>query len=423
MHDTYDCIVLGGGPAGTTTAALTARSGLRTLLVEREKVPRFHVSEVVLPAAGGPLEKLELLSAMEESRFVQAEGVQLLGHTGQPLFQVPYSERPSGRGSRSWHVVRSEFDAMLLEHAARWGAECIDRTTARQVLFDGGRAYGVRLETQQGESREVRARVVVDATGQNALLARQLGLLTPLPRLRNVAIWGYYRGARRDGCEHGCCTTLLRTEQGASWFWYVALPDDLTSIGVVADHDYLLAEGGRAAGAFEDELVKCPALVERLMHAQLVSHFRVMRDFAYRTARQAGDGWVLVGDACGYVDPILSASVHLSLASGELAAEAIVDACHSGDVSAHTLARWAPGHTAALIRLEQLALALYTSDFRLDAFLDEHPQHRGPLADLLMGRVFGDAGDSVLAEIKAQLGPETGAGVPDNPTTNEGSAP
>jgi len=399
MRDTYDCIVLGGGPAGATTAALTARSGLRTLLVERENVPRFHVGEVVLPAAGGTLEKLGLLSALEESRFVRASGMQLLGHTGQPLLQVPYAERQGGRGSRSWHVVRSEFDGMLLDHAKHWGAECVDRTTARQVLFDGERAYGVRLETQQGASREVRARVVVDATGQNALLARQLGLLVPLPRLRNVAIWGYYRGARRDGGEHGCWTTLLRTEQGASWFWYVALPDDLTSIGVVADHDYLSAEGGQAAGALEDELVKCPALVERLIHAQLVSHFRVMRDFSYRTSRQAGDGWVLVGDACGYVDPILSASVHLSLASGELAAEAIVDACHSGDVSAQSLGRWTPDYTAALTRLEQLALALYTPDFRLDAFLGEHPEHSSPLAELLMGHAFCDRVDALLNEL------------------------
>jgi flavin-dependent dehydrogenase len=423
MHDTYDCIVLGGGPAGTTTAALTARSGLRTLLVEREKVPRFHVGEVVLPAACGTLEKLELMSALEESRFVRASGMQLLGHTGQPLLQVPYAEPQGGRNSRSWHVVRSEFDAMLLEHAARWGAECVDRTTARQVLFDGERAYGVRLETQQGASREVRARVVVDATGQNALLARQLGFVEPHPRLKNVAIWGYYRGARRDGGEHGCDTTLLRTEQGASWFWFVPLPDDMTSIGVVADRDRVLAEGSQSAGVFEDELVKCPALVERLIHAQLVSHFRVMRDFSYRTARQAGDGWVLVGDACGYVDPILSASVHLSLASGELAAEAIVDACHSGDVSAQSLGRWTPGYTAALTRLEQLALALYTPDFRLDAFLGEHPQHVGPLADLLMGHVLCNAGDSVLAEMKALRGPEPGSGAPNDPTTNEGSAP
>ncbi|MEQ8788190.1 MAG: NAD(P)/FAD-dependent oxidoreductase [Pirellulaceae bacterium] len=403
MKDAYDCIVIGGGPAGSTTAALVADGGCSTLLLEREKVPRFHVGESLMPETYWPLKRLGVLEQMKRSQFVKKVSVQFINDTGresQPFFFKEHDPRES---SETWQVERADFDKMLFDNAAAKGADCLDQTRVREVLFEGEKAVGVRLETQDGSPREIACRVVVDATGQQSFLASRLGLRVDDQRLRKAAIWGYYRGAKRDPGEHGGATIIMHTEGKHSWFWYIPLSNDITSIGVVADNDYLLKGRGKPASVFEDELVKCPGLASRLMDAELISKFRVAKEFSYTTRKQAGDGWVLVGDAFGFIDPIYSSGVYFALRSGELAADAIVEGLAAGDTSAEQLSKWASDFRGGTKWIRKLVDAYYTNEFSFGMFMRDHPEHAGNLTDLLIGRIFHDGAGRIFDDMDPML--------------------
>jgi flavin-dependent dehydrogenase len=304
-------------------------------------------------------------------------------------------------------VTRADFDKMLFDNAAEKGAECHDQTRVMDILREQDRVVGVTLKTAKGELHEVRSQVLVDATGQQAFLANRLGLRVDNPALRKVAIWGYYRGARRDSGEHGGATIILHTCDKSSWFWYIPLADDITSIGVVGDRDYLLKGRGQPSDVFEDELVKCPALVERLMNAELSSEFRTAKEFSYSTKQNAGDGWVMVGDAWGFIDPIYSSGVYFALRSGELAADAIVAGLRSGDTTASQLSGWYEDFAAGTRWIRKLVDAYYNNDFSFGRFLRDYPQHAGNLTDLLIGRIFHDGAGRIFDDMDPELAKAT----------------
>ena len=388
MKDQYDCIVMGGGPAGSTVAALVGEAGYSTLLLEREKMPRFHIGESLMPETYWIFQRLGVLEKMQKSKFVKKYSVQFVSSTGRESAPFFFQEHDPRESSQTWQVERADFDKMLFDNAAEKGAECRDESRVLDVLFEGGRAVGVRAAVQGGEPREIRAKVVVDATGQQAMLINRLGLRQDDPSLRKAAIWTYYKNARRDADDNGGATIVLHTQARESWFWYIPLSDNITSIGVVGDNDYLLKGRGRPEEVYEDELVKCPALVERLMNAEMVGQFRVAKEFTYSSRQSAGDGWVLVGDAFSFIDPLYSSGVYFALKMGELAADCIVEGLQSGDTSAGQLGRWSQEFVQGAQWVRQLVYAYYTHEFSFGAFLREHPEHRGVLTDILIGRIF-----------------------------------
>jgi flavin-dependent dehydrogenase len=399
MKQNYDCIVIGGGPAGSTAATLVAERGFSTLLVEREKVPRFHVGESLMPETYWSLQRLGVLDQMDARGFVQKLSVQFVGTSGresQPFF---FREHDPRACSQTWQVERAEFDKMLFDNAAAKGADCYDQTRVMSVAFTGGRAEGVRLTTAGGDQRDVQARVVVDATGQHALIANALGLRIDDPELQNAAIWGYYRNARRDEGENGGATIIMHTKGKRSWFWFIPLSDNVVSIGVVGTAQYLLKGRGKPAEVFQEELADCPALVGRLVHAELASPLRVAKEFSYTTQQQAGDGWVLVGDAFGFIDPVYSSGVYFALKSGEMAADAIVEGLQKGDTSQNQLASWIDEFVSGTQWLRKLVAAFYTNEFSLGHFLRDFPDHRANLIDLLIGRIFHDGAGRIFEDM------------------------
>ncbi len=403
MNDYYDTIVMGAGPAGSTAAALVAEAGFSTLLVDREKMPRFHVGESLMPESYWVFQRLGVLEKLQRSSFVRKVSVQFVSHTGrqsQPFFFPDHDPRDC---SRTWQVDRAEFDQLLFDHAAEKGAQAHDQTRVLEVLLEGDRATGVRLQTPDGQTRTVCARVVVDATGQQSIIANRLHLKHFDPDLRKVAVWGYYRGAQRDPGDHGGATIVLHTQEKHSWFWFIPLSGGVTSIGVVGNADYLLKDRGEPSEIFEDELVRCPALTDRLMDAELVSQFRVVREFSYTVSRGAGDGWVSVGDAAGFIDPIYSSGVYFALVTGQLAADAIVQGLATGDVSQEQLGKWIPSFQQGAQWVRRLVQAFYTPEFSFGRFLRDHPQHQANLTDLLIGRVFHDGAGSLFADMDADV--------------------
>ncbi len=403
MKKSYDCIVIGGGPAGSTVAALVAETGRSTLLLEREKMPRFHVGESLMPETYWIFKRLGVLERMQKSDYVKKVSVQFVTHAGkesQPFF---FKEHDPRECTQTWQVERAEFDNMLFENAREKGADCFDEVRVRDVLVDGQRARGVRIAGEGESLQDITARVVVDATGQQALLAGKLGLRDDDPNLKKAAIWGYYRGARRDPDEHGGATVILHTEGKHSWFWYIPLQNDVTSIGVVADNDFLLKGRGSPASVFEDELVKCPNLLERLDRAELVDGFHVAKEFSYNTRQHAGDGWVLVGDAFGFIDPIYSSGVYFALKSGEMAADAIIEGLAGDDTSAAQLGKWTDEFKSGTKWIRKLVSAFYTNEFSFGHFMRDFPDHRGNLTDLLIGRIFYDGAGKLFEDMDPQL--------------------
>ena len=389
MGADYDVIVAGGGPAGSTTATLLAEQGHRVLIAERAAEPEFKIGESLMPATYWTFERLGMLDRMRSSRFPEKRSVQFYTPDGKATAPFYFHEFDDHESSQTWQVVRSEFDQMLLDNAAERGAEVRRGWNLREVLFDGERAVGARFRTADGEERDISSRVFVDATGQSHFLASRLGTRTVEPRLRQVSFFTHYRGALRgEGIDEGA-TVILHTKNGDSWFWYIPLPGDLMSVGVVGPVDHMIK--GRIADpeqVFAEELAFCPALQEKLAGATRVEPMRALRDFSYSASRVAGDGWVLTGDAFGFIDPIYSSGVFLALKSGELAADAIHDGLVGDDLSAGTLGAFEPELRSGSDALRKLVYAFYDEGFHFGRFLRRYPDCREPLIDLLMGNVF-----------------------------------
>lgn len=384
----HDVVVVGGGPAGATVGTLLAQHGRRVLIVERSHFPRFHIGESLMPETYWTFKRLGMLPRLRASHFVKKYSVQFVNAAGRESAPFYFDEANPHECSQTWQVLRSEFDRMMLDNAAEQGAEVWQGTNAVEVEFDGGRAAGVVVE-RDGRRIHVGAKVVVDATGTNALLSRKLDLRQPDPALRKAAVFAHYRGAFRDPHPRDEGATLvLHVEAQNGWFWYIPLPDDIVSIGVVGDIDYLIKGRPSPEQTLDQEIRRCPFIVPRLRSATRASPVHVISDYSYGSTRCAGDGWVLVGDAFTFLDPIYSSGVFLALKSGELAADAIHAALESGDLSGRSLGCWGEHFYAGVQSIRKLVYAFYTKGFSFGQFTREHPEHKKGLTKLLIGDVF-----------------------------------
>lgn len=348
----YDVLVLGGGPAGSTAAALLAREGRSVALLERERGPRYHIGESLLPSV---LPFLEELGVAEE---VAARGYQRkLGQTfvwGRDRSPWVLDFRELDVYPFAYFVERADFDALLLRNAARHGAAVHEGVTVEDVLTDeAGRVRGVRARrADTGEAWSPTARYVLDATGQNALLARRSGERQYVEGLRNVAVWSYWEGAGRLAPPADEHIITVSTETG--WIWFIPLRDGRTSVGVVTSDVGELRAGGAAR---EDELAefyrralgRAELVGELLAGARQVDGMHTQRDWSYCARRFYGPGFALAGDAACFIDPILSTGVHLAMTGGYNAALAL----HSA------LAQ--PAHEPAFMRYFQRS---YTATYR-----------------------------------------------------------
>ena len=236
--------------------------------------------------------------------------------------------------------------------------------------------------------------VIVDSTGQRSLIGRQLNLNTIEPNLKKASLFTHYEGGHRDaGIDEGA-TLIMHTEDKESWFWSIPLPYNRTSVGVVGELDYLLQNRRDSDGKldaqkiFNEELEKCQPLKLRLDGAKQLFPIQTTKDFSYRASRIAGDNWVLIGDAFGFLDPVYSTGLFLALKSGEMAADAIMGAFQENDFSEKQLGNFGKTFVDGMEAFRKLVYAFYTKDFSFARFLSEYPEHLSGIIDILSGDVY-----------------------------------
>ncbi|MCG9126095.1 tryptophan 7-halogenase [Candidatus Poribacteria bacterium] len=398
-HAKYDTIIIGGGPAGSTAATLIAQQGYSVLLLERESEPSFKIGESLIPSTFWTFKRLGMLEKLRASHFPQKYSVQFFTRTGKATNPFYFFETNPHESSVTWQVLRSEFDQMLLDNAVEKGVVVRRGVSVRNVIFDGDKATGVSTltvdrNTQEKQEETIHGTVIVDSTGQRSLIGRQLNLNTIEPNLKKASLFTHYEGGYRDtGIDEGA-TLILHTEEKDSWFWSIPLPYNRTSVGVVGELDYLLQnrrdENGKldAQKIFEEELNKCLPLKDRLEGAKQLFPMQTTKDFSYRASRIAGQNWLLIGDAFGFLDPVYSTGLFLALKSGEMAADVIIDALKENDYSAERLGSFGQTFVDGMEAFRKLVYAFYTKEFSFARFLSEYPEHLGGIVDILSGDVY-----------------------------------
>jgi flavin-dependent dehydrogenase len=390
-HDTVDVIVIGGGPAGSTASALLAERGYRVLLLERETFPRYHIGESLIPYTWFTLNRLGVVDWLRRSACPRKYSVQFVSITGKVSQPFYFFQTIRHECSQTWQVWRGEFDAMLLDNARAKGVEVRHGVSVRDVLMDGSRVVGVRADTKDGaKGQEIRAKVVIDASGRDSLLSRKFGWKDRDPDLNKIAVWSYYKGAKRDpGLDEGATTVAYVPQKG--WFWYIPMHSDIVSVGVVGEPGYLYRDTRNPDEIFHREAQACAWIRDHIAVGQQCEPVRVTGEYSYHSKRIGGDGFCLAGDAFAFLDPLFSTGVFLALKSGELSADAIHDALSTdGQVSASHLDRYYATQRQAVNSFRQLVRAFYTLSFSFREFLGEYPHLHSLIVDTLVGNVFTD---------------------------------
>jgi 2-polyprenyl-6-methoxyphenol hydroxylase-like FAD-dependent oxidoreductase len=240
--------------------------------------------------------------------------------------------------------------------------------------------------------------------GQTAMLQNRFKLRIWDPVLNKGAIWTYWEGAYRDTGRDEGATMVLQTSDRQGWFWYIPLHDDIISIGVVAPFDALFKGRGPYAQTYEEEVERCPVVKQRVNSAKRVTGYFATKDYSYRARQVSGDGWVLVGDAFAFLDPLYSSGVLLALRSGEMAADAIVEGFAKDDTSAAQLGKWGPVFNEGVDRMRRLVCEYYDG-FSFGRFVKRHPHLKGHLTDLLIGDLFTDKVDEVWQPMESLYEP------------------
>ena len=314
--DLYDVAIIGGGPAGSTAAALLARAGRRVIVFEREKFPRFHIGESLLPFSMKAFTRLGLHEKFLRAGFIKKFGGEFFSACSSEGTKFYFKDAYRSQTDHSYQVTRADFDKVLLDHAAESGAEVNEGTGVKSVEFANEH---VDLAITNGKS--TRARYVIDASGRNSVLGTKFNIKKTYEHLKKLSIFAHYDGVWRPEGIDATLTVLIRGID--RWFWIIPLTAERTSIGVVLDSETFRSSKQTPEDFLEQALLEQPVIMQRMREARRVSGVHVAADFSYRSTQLYGDRWLLAGDAAGFVDPIFSSGVFLAVFSGELAADAL----------------------------------------------------------------------------------------------------
>lgn len=390
-ESTHDVLILGAGPAGSASAALLAEKGHRVLVLEREKFPRYHIGESLLPFTYQPLQRLGMIDRMKKSAFVKKYSAQFVSPSGQASLPFYFFNRYDRETiAQTWQVLRSEFDQMLLDNARERGAEVKEETTVKELLREGESVVGARAQLKDGSIMDFRATITLDCTGKEAFTAVRNGWRMKDPYLNKVAVWTYYKGAKRDeGIDEGATTVAYVPEKG--WFWYIPQHNDMVSVGVVAEGKYLTRGGIKSPeDIFKREIEQNQWVKEHLACGKQTGSYYLTSEYSYHAQHCATDGLLLVGDAFAFLDPVFSSGVMLALKSGTMAADAVHQAFVEKNFSPERFSDYATFLRQGVENMRKLVYAFYDPNFSFGKVIKKYPDAAGLITDCLSGDVNKD---------------------------------
>jgi flavin-dependent dehydrogenase len=320
--ESCDVAVIGGGPAGSTAATLLARQGYRVIALEKEHHPRFHIGESLLPMNLPVFERLGVLEKVRALGVYKA-GADFEADNARGYNTYAFSDVVGQSPPHAFQVWRQDFDQMLFEHARASGADAREGHKVLRAEQVDARETWLDVRSDDGREYRIRARYVVDASGRDTFLSGRKKLKRKNTQHQSAAIFGHFRGVvRREGGDAGNISIYSFAH---GWMWLIPLPDGVTSVGAVCRPEYLKQRKGPAADFLLATLQANPALAQRLERAELIDgRAHATGNYAYDSARMGGTGWVMVGDAFAFLDPVFSSGVYLAMSGAEQAA-AMVD--------------------------------------------------------------------------------------------------
>src|SRR5687767_12077264 len=385
-----EIIIIGAGPAGSAAAATLAEKGRSVLVLEREKFPRYHIGESLLPLTFQPLKRLGLIDKMRQSAFVKKYSVQFVSTSGKASQPFYFNTRYDDDIAQTWQVLRSEFDQMLMENARAKGATVVEEVSVSSLLREGERVVGVRAQHKDGSSAEYRAPITLDCSGKESFAAARNHWRLRDPQLNKIAVWTYYKGAKRDpGIDAGATTVAFVPEKG--WFWYIPQHNDMVSVGVVAEAKYLTRGGLKdSAAIFRREIDQNLWIKDHLAPGQQVGEYFITNEFTFHSRYCGEEGLLLVGDAFCFLDPVFSSGLMFALKSGIMAADEVHQALLTNDFSPSRFADYAQNLRHGIENMRKLIYAFYDPQFSFRSLTDKYPDLAGDLTDCLSGDVNKD---------------------------------
>jgi flavin-dependent dehydrogenase len=323
----WDTVIIGGGPAGSTAAGLLAKAGQKVLVLERDRFPRFHIGESLIPFGNDVLNELGVWDKLERQGFMPKLGAEFTLGNAAGMQRFWFGRNLESRYAKTFQVERARFDELLLNHAEEEGAEVLQGAKVGSIrVNDAGAEVAYEHE---GTAQEIKARWILDASGRTSVLGRELGLgKSDLGMAKKIAVFSHFSGVNRNKGEAAGHITIVRLEN--AWCWLIPLDEEKTSVGLVQMLEDFKAQGVTPEESFQAAMENHAELRFRMKNAQALEAFRTEADYTFRHHRAAGPRWLLAGDAAGFIDPIFSSGVMVALRSSQLAAKAILKADASG---------------------------------------------------------------------------------------------